>query len=74
MELQKELIAEYDREVASTRKMLDAIPADADFNYKPHSKSFSLGRLAGHLAETAGEWALTTFTTDKLEFPADHVF
>ena len=72
MDFQKELIAEYDREIAKTRKMLEAIPADADFTYKPHPKSMSLGRLAGHVAETAGEWATTTFTTDKLEFPADH--
>jgi uncharacterized damage-inducible protein DinB len=74
MDFQKELIAEYDREIAKTRKMLDAIPADADFTFKPHPKSMSLGRLAGHLAETAGEWATTTFTTDKLEFPAGHKF
>ena len=72
MDFQKELIAEYDREIAKTRKMLEAIPADADFTWKPHTKSMSLGRLAGHTAETAGEWATTTFTTDKLEFPADH--
>jgi uncharacterized damage-inducible protein DinB len=72
MDYQKELIAEYDREIAKTRKMLEAIPADADFTYKPHPKSMSLGRLAGHLVETAGEWAATTLTTDKLEFPADH--
>jgi hypothetical protein len=52
MDFQKELIAEYDRETAKTRKMLEAIPADADFTYKPHPKSMSLGRLAGHLAET----------------------
>ena len=69
MDFQKELIAEYDRETAKTRKMLEAIPADADFTCKPHPKSMSLGRLAGHLSETAGEWATTTFTTDKLEFP-----
>jgi len=72
MDFQKELIAEYDREIAKTRKMLEAIPADADFTYKPHPKSMSLGRLAGHTAELAGEWAITTLTTDKLEFPADH--
>jgi uncharacterized damage-inducible protein DinB len=72
MDFQKELIAEYEREIATTRKMLAAIPADADFTYKPHPKSMSLGRLAGHTAELAGEWAKTTFTTDKLEFPADH--
>lgn len=74
MDSQKELIAEYDRETAKTRKMLAAIPADADFTYKPHAKSMALGRLAGHLSETAGEWAITTLTTDKLEFPEGHKF
>ena len=47
MDAQKALIAEFDREAAKTRKMLDAIPADADFNFKPHPKSMSLGRLVG---------------------------
>jgi uncharacterized damage-inducible protein DinB len=74
MDFQKELIAEFDRETANTRKMLEAIPADADFTYKPHAKSMSLGQLAGHLSDTSGEWAISTLTTDKLEFPADHKF
>jgi uncharacterized damage-inducible protein DinB len=74
MDFQKELTAEYDREIATTRKMLAAIPADADFTWKPHPKSTSLGRLAGHIAETAGKWAIATFTADKLEFPVGHVF
>jgi uncharacterized damage-inducible protein DinB len=74
MDFQKELIAEYDREAARTRKMLEAIPADVDFTFKPHTKSMSLGRLAGHVSETAGDWALHTLTVDKLEFPADHKF
>jgi uncharacterized damage-inducible protein DinB len=52
--------------------MLEAIPADADFNYKPHSKSMTLGRLAGHVTDMTGDWALLTLTKDKLEFPADH--
>lgn len=72
MDYQKDLIAEFDSEAAKTRKMLDAIPADADFNYKPHPKSMSLGRLAGHLTDFAGEWAMGTLTKDKLEFAADH--
>jgi uncharacterized damage-inducible protein DinB len=72
MDIQKELIAEYDRETAKTRKVLAAIPADADFNFKPHPKSMALGRLAGHVSDTAGDWASHTLTTDKLEFPADH--
>ena len=74
MDIQKELIAEYDREATRTRKILEAIPADADFTWKPHAKSMSLGQLAGHVSDTAGEWAIHTLTTDKLEFPADHKF
>jgi len=72
MDFQKDLIAEYDRETAKTRKMLEAIPVDADFNYKPNPKSMSLGRLGGHLTDMTGNWALTTLTKDKLDLPADH--
>ena len=71
MDFQKDLIAEFDRETAKTRKMLEAIPVDADFNFKPHPKSMSLGRLAGHLTDFAGEWALSTLTEDKVEFGSD---
>lgn len=74
MDFQKELIEEYNREAAKTRKILDAIPADADFTFKPGPKSMALGRLAGHISETAGDWAVHTLTVDKLEFPADHKF
>jgi uncharacterized damage-inducible protein DinB len=72
MDFKKELVAEYDREVAKTRKMLEAIPADADFTWKPHPKSMTLGKLAGHITDMTGEWALSTLNKDKLEFAADH--
>jgi uncharacterized damage-inducible protein DinB len=74
MDFQKELIAEYDREAASTRKLLAAIPADVDFSWKPHTKSMSIGRLAGHISETTGDWGISTLTVDKLQFAADHKF
>ena len=74
MDFQKKLIAEYDHESARTRKMLEAIPADADLTWKPHAKSMSLGRLAGHTAELAGEWGISTLTKDKLEFAPEHKF
>jgi uncharacterized damage-inducible protein DinB len=72
MDAQKELIAEFDREAAKTRKMLEAIPDNADFNFKPHAKSMTLGRLAGHVTDMTGEWGMHTLTLDKLEFAADH--
>jgi len=71
MDFQKDLIHEFDAETAKTRKVLDAIPADADWNFKPHPKSMSLGRLAGHLTDFAGEWAMGTLTKDKIEFGPD---
>jgi uncharacterized damage-inducible protein DinB len=75
MDFQKELIAEYDRETASTRKMLAAIPADVDFTYKPHPKSMSLGNLAGHIAETAaGDWASEILTKDKMEMSSKNKY
>jgi uncharacterized damage-inducible protein DinB len=67
MDLRTELIAKYDRETAKTRKMLEAIPANADFNYTPHPKSMTLGKLAGHVTDMVGAWALSALTQDKLE-------
>jgi uncharacterized damage-inducible protein DinB len=74
MDIHQEIVAEFDREVAKTRKIFEAIPADADLAYKPHPKSMSLGRLAGHTAETAGLWASSTLNLDKMEFPLEHKF
>jgi uncharacterized damage-inducible protein DinB len=68
MDIQKELIAEFDRETATTRKILEAIPDDADFAWKPHAKSMALGRLAAHTSDTNADWALHTLTMDKLEW------
>jgi uncharacterized damage-inducible protein DinB len=68
MDIQKEIIAEYDRETASTRKLLEAIPDDIDFNWQPHQKSMKFGKLAGHVSDTNGDWALHTLTRDRLEW------
>ena len=71
MDIQKDLIAEYDRETASTRKTLEAIPDDADFAWKPHPKSASLGRLAAHVSDTTGDWAIHALTTHRLDWNPD---
>jgi uncharacterized damage-inducible protein DinB len=68
MDIQAELIAEYDRELASTRKMLDAVPTDADLNWKANPKSMTLGRLAAHVAEAAGAWGVDTLSKNGLDF------
>jgi uncharacterized damage-inducible protein DinB len=71
MDFQKELIAEYERESASTRKILEAIPDDADLAWKPHNKSMALGRLAAHVSDTTGDWATHTLTRDRLDWTPD---
>jgi uncharacterized damage-inducible protein DinB len=43
------LVPEFDHEMGTTRRVLDRVP-DADFGWKPHEKSMTLGELAGHLA------------------------
>ena len=41
------LIAELEQEAATTRRVLERVPADK-LAWKPHDKSMSLGRLALH--------------------------
>jgi uncharacterized damage-inducible protein DinB len=48
--LSQPIIAELQQEAKTTRKMLERVPEDA-LSWKPHEKSMSLGRLAGHVAE-----------------------
>ncbi len=72
MDFKNELLIEFDREVKRTRAILEAIPDNPDWNWKPHEKSMPLGRLAGHITDMTGDWAMHTLTQDKLEFPADH--
>lgn len=51
MGIKEGLLAEYDHEVATTRKLLERVPDDAQkLSWKPHAKSMSLGGLATHIA------------------------
>ena len=43
------LIAELEQEAATTRRVLERVPADK-LSWKPHDKSMSLGTLALHVA------------------------
>src|SRR5258708_25053025 len=45
-----EFLREFELEMASARRTLERIPEDK-LAWKPHEKSMSLGRLAGHVAE-----------------------
>jgi uncharacterized damage-inducible protein DinB len=49
MAIRDALLPEYDHEMGTTRRLLERAP-EAEFAWKPHEKSMSLGQLAGHIA------------------------
>src|SRR3954466_9620593 len=51
------LLAEFDHETATTRRLLERIP-DERLTWKPHEKSMSLGGIATHLANIPN-WGTT---------------
>ncbi|MES1255359.1 MAG: DinB family protein [Acidobacteriota bacterium] len=55
MAIKDALLAEYDHEMGSTRRLLDRVPDDR-LAWKPHVKSMSLGQLAGHVGRIS-HWA-----------------
>ncbi|HMO82407.1 MAG TPA: DinB family protein [Pyrinomonadaceae bacterium] len=60
------LIAEMEHEAATARKCLERIPAEK-FDWKPHEKSMSFGKLASHVAEMFG-WTPVTLQQPELDF------
>ena len=59
------LLLEFDEEAKKTRALLERVPSSPD--YKPHTKSMPLGKLAPHVAELAG-FGYTILTTPELDF------
>jgi uncharacterized damage-inducible protein DinB len=61
------LLQELNMEMPNTRKTLERVPNK--FDWAPHAKSMTLGRLAQHLAEIP-DWAEKSITTDEIDiFP-----
>jgi uncharacterized damage-inducible protein DinB len=65
MSLTQSLLPEFDHEMANTRKTLERVPEDR-VEYKPHPKSMTMARLAGHLTDIPW-WAVTTLTRDEYD-------
>lgn len=66
MSIAQSLLPEFDHEFAVLRKTLERVP-DGKWDYTPHAKSMTMGRLAGHLAEL-GSWVNSTIDADELDF------
>lgn len=65
------LTGEFEHEVTSTRKLLQAVP-EKDLGYKPSEISWTMGELAQHIA-TIYYWYVGTLTKDVYDIAADQL-
>jgi uncharacterized damage-inducible protein DinB len=65
------LIAEFEYEVNSTRRLLQAVPRK-DLDYRPSPVSWTMGELAQHIA-TIYYWYVGTLTRDVYDMAADNL-
>ena len=70
MTIAEAMLAEFDHEMSSTRKLLECVP-DGKFAWKPHEKSMALGRLASHVAEIPA-YLTMTINLPSLEIGPGH--
>lgn len=78
MSIASALLPEFDHEMATTRRVLERVPAD-QFDWRAHPKSYCLGQVALHLANiphwfpimaSAPELDFETMPRPKYETPA----
>jgi uncharacterized damage-inducible protein DinB len=65
MSIGEGMLAEFDQEMATTRRLLERVPGERG-PWKPHPKSFSLGHLAQLVATMPG-WLTQTARDDALD-------
>ena len=65
MTIGQSLIAEFDQEMTTTRKLLERVPSEKG-DWKPHPKSFCLAHLAQLVSIMPG-WITNTLTQPELD-------
>jgi uncharacterized damage-inducible protein DinB len=60
------VLPEFDEEMKKTRRALERVPDDK-FDWKPHEKSMTMGKLAGHIAGLPG-FSAAMLTTEFIDF------
>jgi len=65
MSFSDSMLAEFDLEMATTRRVLERVPSDKG-QWKPHEKSFALGHLAQLVAWMPG-WLTNALTQTELD-------
>lgn len=68
MAIRDGLLAEYDHEMGTTRKLLERIPEDK-FSWKPHERSRTLGELSTHLSGLP-QWGGTILNDSSFDLAA----
>ncbi len=66
MTISDALLPEFDHEIGTTRKLLERVPEDK-WDWTPHEKSMTLGRLACHVAE-APQFGVSAAKSDSMDF------
>jgi len=66
MAIKDALLAELKHESSSTRRMLERVSTD-NLMWKPHEKSYTLGRLATHIAQIPG-WITRIIDREQFDF------
>lgn len=69
MSIANALLAEFDQELETTRRILSRVPED-QLAWRPHEKSQTLGQLALHIATCTGE-VMEMARTDVAPMPED---
>jgi uncharacterized damage-inducible protein DinB len=65
MRINELLLPEFDQEMKNTRRLLERVPPKRA-EWKPHEKSMTLGRLAGHVAELP-RWGGLILNTESFD-------
>ena len=63
--LLRNLLAAFDRIVAGSRTILEAVPEDR-MDWRPHEKSWTLGELATHVANLPN-WTMATLSMSEFD-------
>jgi len=66
MAIKDALLAELKHESSSTRRILERVPGD-NLTWKPHEKSYTLGRLAIHIAQIPA-WITRIIKHEEFDF------
>jgi uncharacterized damage-inducible protein DinB len=66
MPISEGLLNEFDHESKTTRRVLERVPTDK-FDWAPHPRSMTMGKLAWHVAQMA-TWVPGTLEKDSIDF------